>query len=1095
MENKANIGPRIVLEGEAEYRQSINNVNRSMQVLKSELKAVAAEYQDNANSLEALRAKNEVLTKEQKEQEKMLQLLRGALDEASKQYGENSSQVQNWQIKVNKAYAELQKINKELGQNEKYMKEAEESTDKTAKSIDEFGKRVKTTKEETLKFGDVLKANLTGEAIIRGVEALGRAIKDVATKTVNVVKETAAYADNILTLSAQTGIATDTLQELNYMAELTDTSLDTITSTMARNIRSMNSAKEGTKLYADAYKALGIEITNADGQIKDSQTIYWQAIDALGKMANETERDAIAMQLFGRSAQDLNPLIKVGKDQISAFAQEARDMGAVLSEDTLKGLGETDDALQRMYQQMEISKRVVGQELAPAFTGAFEKITKKIGEVDDEFADFAGGAMEDVTDGFIWLIDNIDLVSAGLKGVAAAFITKKAADGVTYAINAYRTLTTTTQAATAAQVAFNTASKANVIGAIASVVIGLGTAIYSYAKNAETATKATEEMIASMKKGIDERKENKEEIEAETAATKQLADSLYELAEKENKTNSEKQQMVALVEELNDLMPDLNLAIDEQTGLLSLQRDELQKIIDKQLEYNMVIAAQEDLQRIAKEKYNAEKALKDLLEEQVTLEEKAAAVRETLSKTPNVAGASSAYLFGAVGTDFERFGATRALENNKKAVKETEALIDELAAEYKETMEYIGNHSIADRAIRNVSDIGDALETFAEKYAKAVEIQSEVELGSLEDRLNIIKGVYDEAEDMLEDRLKAEEKALKKSHERQVELVEEAQKEEMRILEKNHKEKLAFIDEEYIEKMKLVDEERYKELKAIQNELDDIENKEEAEERARKLAEEAEKRAELNTRIETAKTIEEKLDAQKDLAKFEEEIARERLKTERALQKDILKEKKDKINDAYDVKIKALEEEKKAEKEKAEEQYKADQEVIKETYKFKLQVLADEQEAERDALKEKQEEYKEYLKKQRELAHDNAKKIYEDDLALYKLNQALKYDKALSDEEAMKKLLRDYANQAIYNEVDVVNASKILQATSLQEMLKYYNPEALASVPATSTPASIDYSLIKNAMTSAVKSLNLNVVLDKKIVGTIVEETVNNMLR
>ena len=74
-ENKANIGPRIVLEGEAEYRQSISNVNKSMSVMKSELKAVSSEFIGNANSIDALRAKNEILMKQQTEQEKKMKLL------------------------------------------------------------------------------------------------------------------------------------------------------------------------------------------------------------------------------------------------------------------------------------------------------------------------------------------------------------------------------------------------------------------------------------------------------------------------------------------------------------------------------------------------------------------------------------------------------------------------------------------------------------------------------------------------------------------------------------------------------------------------------------------------------------------------------------------------------------------------------------------------------------------------------------------------------------------------------------------------------------------------------------------------------------
>jgi len=203
MANKYTVGAKIVLEGEKEYKQAINNCNSAIRVLKSELKAVSAEYANNANSLEALRAKNDVLTKQQEEQEKKLALLRGALEKATQLYGENSEQVKEWQIKLNNAYAELQKINRELSENERYLREAENSTDKTAKSIDQFGKKIKDASNETEDFGrnvdeagektsifgDVLKANLLSDAIMDGLRKLGSLMSDALKESIELASD------------------------------------------------------------------------------------------------------------------------------------------------------------------------------------------------------------------------------------------------------------------------------------------------------------------------------------------------------------------------------------------------------------------------------------------------------------------------------------------------------------------------------------------------------------------------------------------------------------------------------------------------------------------------------------------------------------------------------------------------------------------------------------------------------------------------------------------------------------------------------------------------------------------------------------------
>lgn len=158
--------------------------------------------------------------------------------------------------------------------------------------------------------------------------------------------EGAAYADTVLTESTVTGIATDKLQEYMYAAELVDVSTDTLTKSMAKQIKSMKSAADGSKSMVDAYDQLGVSVTNADGSLRDSDEVYWEIIDALGKVENETERDAIAMTVLGKSAQELNPLIEAGAERMNELGEEAHKAGYVVSDDMLNAYGALDDQLQ-----------------------------------------------------------------------------------------------------------------------------------------------------------------------------------------------------------------------------------------------------------------------------------------------------------------------------------------------------------------------------------------------------------------------------------------------------------------------------------------------------------------------------------------------------------------------------------------------------------------------------------------------------------------------------------------------------------------------------------------------------------------------------
>lgn len=189
-----------------------------------------------------------------------------------------------------------------------------------------------------------------------------------ATALANFTAGGGAYADEVLTMSTNTHIAADELQAYMYAAELVDVSTSTMTSSMARNVRSMNSAADGTGSVAEAYAALGVAVTDSDGNLRDSQTVYWELIDALGTVDDYTQRDTLAMTIFGRSAQDLNSLIAVGSEGMEEYAQQARDAGAILDGETLDAFGAFDDVTHQLDSGMQAAQNALGTILLPVLT-------------------------------------------------------------------------------------------------------------------------------------------------------------------------------------------------------------------------------------------------------------------------------------------------------------------------------------------------------------------------------------------------------------------------------------------------------------------------------------------------------------------------------------------------------------------------------------------------------------------------------------------------------------------------------------------------------------------------------------------------------
>lgn len=417
-----NFGLKLGIEGEKEFKTALKDINRNFKILSSEMNLVTSEFDKNDRSVQALTARNKVLGKEMDEQRNKITTLESALRNAADSFGETDKRTLAWQMQLNNAKAELNGMDRELKQNEKAVDALGDEFNQTASQANGFEKEIKQSADTAdraegkfNKLGSAVKgigkgigigmAGM-GTAVVAIGAAVGKAGKELAGFTVSA----AQYADDVLTQSTVTGMSTQSLQAYKYAAELIDTPLENVTKTMAKNIKSMESARKGTGAAAEAYAKLGIATTNADGSLRDGQTVYWEAIDALGKMKSETERDSTAMALFGKSAQELNPLIAQGSAGFKKLTDEAINMGAVMSDEQLLKLGAFDDSVQRLKSGAAAAKNALGtvllpqlQELADGGTGLLGKFASGMNAANGDFSKMAV-VIGDTVGGFADLI-------------------------------------------------------------------------------------------------------------------------------------------------------------------------------------------------------------------------------------------------------------------------------------------------------------------------------------------------------------------------------------------------------------------------------------------------------------------------------------------------------------------------------------------------------------------------------------------------------------------------------------------------------------------------------------------------------------------
>ena len=345
-------------------QSELREVNKLLEVDPSNVELAAQKQNLLAESVNNSREKLETLKKAQADVEAEFE----SGDIGTEEYREFQREVIEAEQALNKAEKASADFGDELANTGKDAGSAGDDTEKAGKQAKESGDNAEKGGGGWEKLGTL--AAGAGKVTIGAVAAIGTGAVAAGAGIFKLGTEAGQTADDLITLSNQTGIGVEKLQEWEYAARFVDVEVETLTKSMAKQIKSQKAAQDGTKLSVDAYKKLGVEYENADGTLRDSQEVYFEIIDALGKMENETERDATAMQLLGKSAQELNPLIKAGSDELRKLGEEANSAGLVIDESMLEKLGEFDDTMQKTEAQMQ----GIGKQIAVNFLPSLQTV-------------------------------------------------------------------------------------------------------------------------------------------------------------------------------------------------------------------------------------------------------------------------------------------------------------------------------------------------------------------------------------------------------------------------------------------------------------------------------------------------------------------------------------------------------------------------------------------------------------------------------------------------------------------------------------------------------------------------------------------------
>ena len=333
--------------------EALRNVDSNLKDTQADLRDVNKLLKLDPGNVQLLAQKQELLQKATAETAEKIRIEKEALA----------------QLKASpdaeKTIDQQKRLEREIIANEASLKKLESGLEDTNKDLKQFGDTAGGTKislESMAKATDDL-ANKT--AALSAASAAGLAA--LAGSAVQAGKT----ADDLNTLSKQTGFTTEELQKMKYASDLIDVSMEDMTGSIQKLVKQMASG-------SDAFKTLGVSVTDETGQLRNATDVWYETLEALSQVENETQRDALAMEIFGKSAASLAGIVDDGGEALKNYGKDAEDLGLIMSQDTLDAANKLNDAIDLTKARLEATFLETGAKVAETVLPIVEEMAEEI---------------------------------------------------------------------------------------------------------------------------------------------------------------------------------------------------------------------------------------------------------------------------------------------------------------------------------------------------------------------------------------------------------------------------------------------------------------------------------------------------------------------------------------------------------------------------------------------------------------------------------------------------------------------------------------------------------------------------------------------
>lgn len=387
------IKTKVALDGEKEYKAALADINSGLKVLGSEMKLTAAQFEDNADSMDALTAKGDILERQILSQKEKIETLKAALQNSAEAYGESDKKTSAWRVSLNNAEAELVKMERELRDNQEAVEEAAKAYDDMSDALGDSEKAGKSLGEMVEDLAGKLGVDLPDGAK-EALDALGdvdaktallagsaaaaaAAIVKIEQALIGITTERASAATTLANIAQTINMDVEATQQWDYVLKTVGSSIEEAQGDLSAFQEKIMEAREGTGEAAEMFAKLGVSVLDQNGILRETEDVLLDTVHALQVMNDITERNAVSSTLLGGTGEKLIPIYNQSAESLNYLLEKKKELG-ILTGDEIETLKDVSEALIDYEERINSAKDTVAVEFAPALEAFYDMAGKGV---------------------------------------------------------------------------------------------------------------------------------------------------------------------------------------------------------------------------------------------------------------------------------------------------------------------------------------------------------------------------------------------------------------------------------------------------------------------------------------------------------------------------------------------------------------------------------------------------------------------------------------------------------------------------------------------------------------------------------------------